>query len=537
LSNSTRGNILLTWLRCHPSVRDALVWAIPAVLFGAVLRWLLLSYMPYANWHADSYSYYSFADRLLEAGKWDLDEKRRFVYPMLLAPLSVLPGSTLKWVAWFQHLVGLLTLIPLAYCARKIFIHWRWWIIPVTAAYAALPVILWFEHELLAEAFFFAAFIWTMAGWLAWTGTADPIRRARLWWCFFIPFFLLVLTKPASRFIWPGVLFAMLVTLGWRWVRWREAICLVIAGVLTLMAGRESQGSRLLYTSAFPLTRLDTTKHAELKAEIRDLVTPAREALSRGEFISDRPWKTFLEHPEDQTERPLWQKLGEDEKRKGAVCRDLALEGIWKRPDLFLLIAAQRILLSANLDDFKSSRFDPNSFQASKFEPTYERYRTENPARLRRLFGLGRDESVPPFATAKAWLAPAGHEAARDWMIAYTKRFEEIALVHQPDPPVTAKGSSQPKEQSGPTWLGWWILAAVVLSFLPWYFRRFGVWVIISLGYLFGVFLVGSANSRFFAMVWSTVVLLLPLPLDALLHLVLRRGTIQLKSESGAQPK
>jgi hypothetical protein len=367
-----------------------------------------------------------------------------------------------------------------------------------------------------------------MAGWLAWTGA---VRRARLWWCFFIPFALLVLTKPAARFIWPGVLLAMLLTLGWRWVRLREAICLVVAGVLTMMAGKDAQGSRLLYTSAFPLTRLDTPKHADLKAEIRDLAVEARAVLARGEISDDKPWKRFLENPERQTERPLWQKLGEDEKRKSAVCRDLALEGIGRRPDLFLLIAAQKILLSANPDDFKAIRFDPD-YLVDKFESTYERYAAENPWRVRNLFGLGRDEPIPPYATVKTWLAPAGSEKMEGWIRAYAGKFEDVVLlVKEP----AKGGGAQKMSDFGATWLGWWIVAGAVLSFTPWYFRRLGVWVLVSIGYLFGVYLIGSANSRFFAMAWSVIVLLLPLPLDALLRLLWRKPSPVAENKSSAE--
>lgn len=509
---------LRLWLRRHPAVRDSLLWVIPALVAGALLRWMLLSYLPYANWHADSNSYFSFAERLVKDGKFDLDEKRRFTYPILVAPLAMLPGATLKWVAWAQHGLGLLTLIPLAYCVRKIFLFWKWWIIPVTTIYAVLPTILWFEHELLAEAFFFAALIWTMAGWLAWS-TAVPERRPRLWWCFYVPFFLMVLTKPASRFIWPGVLLAMLLTLGWRWVRWREGISLLVAAVLTLMAGRESQGARLLYTSSFPLTRLDTPKHAELKAEIRDLVTEARATLSRGEISVDREWKLFLEAPEKQSERPLWQALGKDEKRKGEVCRDLALEGIFSRPDLFLLIAAQRIMLSANPDDFKSIRFDP-AYLATKFQPTYEKYVPGNAWRLQNLFGLSKNEPPPPFATVQEWIAPAGKESQKAWIRAYAEGFgERVRVVNEP----VAGSATREMNRFAPTGLGWWILASFALALLPGYFKRLGLWVIIIVGYLFGVFLVGSANSRFFAMAWSVIVLALPVPLDALLRLCFRR--------------
>ena len=59
--------------------------------------------------------------------------------------------------------------------------------------------------------------------------------------------------------------------------------------------------------------------------------------------------------------------------------------------------------------------------------------------------------------------------------------------------------------------------------------------VIVMTGYLFGVFLVGSANSRFFAMAWSVIVLALPVPLDTLLSLCLRRAPRETPTSTPAE--
>jgi hypothetical protein len=47
---------------------------LPAIVFGTALRLLMLSIMPYAYWGADSNSYYSFANQLLDRGYISLDE-------------------------------------------------------------------------------------------------------------------------------------------------------------------------------------------------------------------------------------------------------------------------------------------------------------------------------------------------------------------------------------------------------------------------------------------------------------------------------
>src|ERR1700691_2790043 len=118
---------LRDFFRRHPLVRDAFLWAIPALGFGAFLRALFMSYLPYAFWGADSRSNYGFANMLLQHGGISLNDKRRFLYPLLLLPVSLFPGGALRWLPLFQHSLGFLTLVPLAYVARKTLRHWKLW--------------------------------------------------------------------------------------------------------------------------------------------------------------------------------------------------------------------------------------------------------------------------------------------------------------------------------------------------------------------------------------------------------------------------
>src|SRR5678809_1086573 len=119
----------------HPLAREALVWAVPALIVGAIFRGMILSYLPYAYWGSDSRSYYGFTERFLDTGKISLYDQRRYLYLIGMLPVTLLPGSPLKWLAWLQHGLGLLTLVPLAYCVRKAFLGWRAWIIPATVLY------------------------------------------------------------------------------------------------------------------------------------------------------------------------------------------------------------------------------------------------------------------------------------------------------------------------------------------------------------------------------------------------------------------
>jgi hypothetical protein len=493
----------------HPLLRDACIWAIPALCFGALLRLLLLSYLPYAYWGSDSRSYYSFAELFLDSGKISLYDKRRYLYPIFLLPVSILPGSPLKWVAWIQHALGLLTLIPLAYSIRKVFTGWRLFIIPVTLVYAGMPILIWYEHELLAEGLFFHSVAWMIAGWLAFS---QPGRAPNLahWWWFFGAFAVLVLTKPAGRFFWPAFLFALVCLGAWRLLRRKHWISIAALFGLTFTIGQDTQASWLLYTSALPLTRLDTPSHSEFKAEIRDIVEPARHELDstlRGP--NSRRWEHFLKFPEDQIERPAWQALGRDPDRKSKVYNDLAIEGIGSHPFLFLKLALGKILASANPDDFKSERFLP-AYYVEKYAVQYEKDLPKRSDRIRRLFALPADSPVPAYPDLARRIAPHPDSSAALWLHGYVDRYQRAGSF------VISDGVGDLTLEF--TRLTWWFLGCCVLALLPWHFKSLGIPLIMAASYLFGTFLVGGVNPRYFGAVWGVVLLLLCIPLELILR-------------------
>jgi hypothetical protein len=300
------------FLACHPLVRDALLWAIPALVFGAVLRALLTSYLPYAYWGADSKSYFGFAHKLITEGYISLNEKRRFLYPIFLVPVSLLPGPPLRWLAVIQHTLGVASLVPLAYIVRKTLVYWKLWIVPITVAFAGLPVIVWYEHELLGENVFFATLLWTFAGWCAWVSEERIERSRRLFWCFFVPFTLFILTKPSGRFVWPGIGMGLVLVAAWRRLDWRRILALGALAIATLFVGAKKQGAWLFYTAVFPLTQLDTPLHAEYKAQIRDLVESMRARLDNY-YTNDVQAFEFLERTDSDPQRTLWVSLDKDE--------------------------------------------------------------------------------------------------------------------------------------------------------------------------------------------------------------------------------
>jgi hypothetical protein len=503
----------------HPILRDALIWAGPALVFGAGLRLLFISYLPFAYWGADSRSYFSFAHQLLANHDVSLDEKRRFLYPILMVPVALLPGAPLRWLAVLQHALGVLSLLPLAYIVRKTLAYWRLWILPVTILYAGLPVLVWYEHELLGENVFFAALMWTFAGWVAWVSETRVDRARHLFWWFFVPFAAFLLTKPSGRFVWPGLIVGLLFVVGWRRLEWRQIVPFVLLAAATLFVGSKKQGAWLLYTATFPLTQVDSPLHRDYKAEIRDMVEPLRANAGIYYLQTNGPFQ-FLENPASQDGRPLWRALQSDGRKKSTLYMDLALEGIKAEPALFAYFSLQRMVASANLSRFTIERFTGESFLA-RSEHLYAEGERDPSNRVRMAFGLPNHGSIPPYTEFQNQLCSTPGSSREKIVLRWAKTIGHLFdFVRLPDSPLPK--TERTISRARPTLLGWWLMAAALFSFQSAYRRTFGVWTIVAAGYLFGVFAVSQPSPRYFAPAWIVIIPLLAVPLDVLAKLLAR---------------
>jgi hypothetical protein len=524
------------WRRWVPEerTRTLLCWCIPALLAGAALRLAILSYLPFATVRPDSDSYLSFAYRFLLDGDMSLNEKRRYVYPIALLPLSALPGSPLRWIAWAQHALGLLSVLPLAYAIRGITSAWRVWVVPVTVFWALLPMGAWYEHEAIADAPFAALLVFAIAGWIRWVHSG---RSAAAWWGFFVPFALCVLTKPAGKFLWPALAVAFVAARGWRGFRWPHWATLV--GTLTLSAiqGDPFMASRHLCMTAFPYLRLDTPAHAALKGEIRPMVEPLREGLPVYYMEDDGPFQFLGKGGRRAEGYPEWQALIRDEPRATRVFRELGREAVLARPDLFLYVAAQRVLGSANPSYFAEELFRPE-YTVREMRASFA-YAERDPAKAARvipfLFGDPPGDGVPDLDALERRMAPSPDAPVAASLQRFAAGFHRSADLLSGQR--TAGGQSQPMSRLlPPTALGWSILAGATLSLLLRRYRRtIGVWVAVAACYLFGVYAIASAYPRFFLPVWPILLLALCVLGEtafAAVQLIRRR----VASEAGPQP-
>ena len=513
---------LREFFRRHPIVRDALVWALPALVFGALLRALFMSYLPYAFWGADSRSNYGFANMLLQHGGISLNDKRRFLYPLLMLPVSVLPGGALRWLPLFQHTLGVVTLLPLAYVVRKTLRYWKIWIVPVTVLYAGYPTVVWCEHEILGDNIFYATFTWAFAGWMAWVAQERVERSRRMFWWFLVPFALFMLTKPAGRFVWPGIFAGLVIVAAWKLLTRAQAVALLGVLVITPAVGSPKQGAWLLYQAVFPLTRLDTPLHAEYKAQVKDMLERVQKEPEIYYTLQHEEPFHFLRDPDLQTERPLWTALGqkENEKLKKKIYMDLALEGMKARPDLFLLFGWERLVATgATLEDGHTLFTD--GALSSAFARYYQEAVEDEQSPIRLALALPKKGPIQSYEEYRRKLEPApGSWRARFVQTTaqmYGTRFNFFRFPNLP------------KEQckislARPSLLCWWVVAGGLLSLLPQYRRTLGVWAILAVGYLFGAFLVSVVNAHYFIPVWPVVMLLLAVPADVISALVANRS-------------
>ncbi len=512
------------FFRRHPVLRDVLMWSLPALVIGALLRGLLLSYLPLGYWGSDSRSYYGLAHRLFAEGVFENDEKRRYFYPLLMVPVSALPGAPLRWLAWLQHGLGLLSVLPLAYAMRKTMHWWKAWILPATLLYVLQPLFLWYEHELLGECIFFAGLAWAFGGWVAWVTQADPARARRLFWWFYFPLAVFLLTKPAGRFVLPGLALGLLTIRAWRVLDWARWTALALLAAVTFKVGSNKQGAWLLYTASFPLTQLETPLYAEYKKDIRERVQ-AQAARIDLHYAESRAAMDFLEQPSENGGTPLWAAFDkrENEELRRKVYMALALEGIKARPGAYLYLALQRLAGSANIsafDDvlpFPGGRFS-SEYYPWRFEKLYEEARRlvaeggkKRPS-MPMAFGFKTGEALPPYAEFRPRLAHPGTWAEQA-VVAVTSRYGDAAdLVRMPTSRANATLEERSFKNTRLTALGWWLVASLILALLRW--RTLGIWVMTSVGYLCGVYLCALVQTRFFLPAWLVFIPVIFVPLD-----------------------
>jgi len=503
----------------RPCLRDAILWSIPAIMIGALLHLYIIYHTPLAYWSKDSWSFLKFADELLSLSGVGLDAKRRWVYPIFLVLPHALPGATLWWVKILQTALTLCSVIAFGYIVRKTFVAWKFLIIPATLIYALHPHFIYYTGQVLAESLSLNLLVISIAGWAAWIDRSNFTARFPPFLLFFIPFALFILTKPSHRFVWPGLIVAFFLSGSWRSLRWPHLAALATLILLTPTVGKGEQGLRLFYTSAFPLTQLNTPGHSDYKDAIAPLVEEARTNLPTYAF-TDKKYKNFLKDPGRYPHADkLWADLTRKENRqlKDDLYMALALEGIAHEPHLMFYIALQRIL-GSHFKGVEMARMRGGYLgERLALDHYYPELSRERPQLLRKLYGWP-DHETPDLETLKRRLAPHPASGFDQWIARYGDTFESHSLFLQTVASAEPGGKAIRISDYRPTVLGILLLLGTVAAFFAPYRATLGAWTLVLVIYLLLVFCVGSLNPRFLLPAEPLAYLLALLPFDVLLR-------------------
>jgi hypothetical protein len=389
------GESSFTWRRC--------LWlCLPALLIGAALRISFLLAVPQALYGSDSNSYYSTASDLWLKHRFNLSEKRRYIYPVVEVVLTALPGSPVVWTAVLQHAVGLATVVGIGWIAGQLTRRPGLWVPVVTAAAAIWPRMLWFEHEMIAESLLLFAYVLTVA-------LALPLTRLRtsrgLFW-FLLAALCVIAMKPHGRPIWMGVLVVAAIYLG-RGVRlrWPHLAVLGLSLVVALMPAKRSQGSWLLLSSAMPLVKLEGERFREYREILRPHVEAARADL-KNYATNQSIYKKMLNNKENLG--PAWGELVRDLPAYNRVAKGLAIEAILAQPFTYAAMVVRKIFWAA-AKTTAGEMIPPAAFWEKQDGSSAGRWE-KNPAEMRLVYNMDRaeyDEMRARERTRKLWFEPA----------------------------------------------------------------------------------------------------------------------------------
>ena len=369
-------------------MRQLLLLALPSLLIGFALRAALMVAIPEGYFGADSYSYYEFSHELFNGEGFDLNEKRRWLYPIFLALMDGLPGPSWSLVPLVQHCIGLLTVLGIGWCSAQVVVRPRIVVPVVTFLAAVWPRMLWYEHEFIAESLLLAAFVTVIALLL----TPEIVQSRVGLIALMFAFVLLAGMKGAGRFLWMGSVLGLFVIHRdpRRW--WWGKISLSLAGVSIVLVstiGKSSQGDWLALSSALPLVRTEGQPYSRYREALKGQIQQARL------YGDDYPWamkifKKRLNSKAPDLVHPDWAALNEDDARFSKVARAFWSDAVLRNPLQFTMLTGKTMAIALSGSTL-NSRLDPESFWKAQSKKT-ARYWHTDPQYFQHLFGLNQVE-------------------------------------------------------------------------------------------------------------------------------------------------
>jgi len=318
--------------------RQLLLWCLPALIVGVVVRAWILFHYPYGCVHPDTEDFLITADTFLRRHHFVLHGKKAFLAPILFALPLVLRIPSLLVIPWAQHLFGLILTLMIGELVRLWTSLWKLWIIPATLLATLNPAMLWYEHTLISE----FQYLWCVTALLL-AGTACALWPGR--WRFALLLGALLLTagsRPEGKLY---VCFCLLLVLMIHWGAWKTRLLYGGAALafclLTWFSSRNTQAGLLLYATVLPLAP-DVPRSAPGFAPWIDPLR--KERVAHGALVPEQ--LTTAEKSISSVVVGYLKSINDHHTTYGQFCQRLAVEAALHRPLLLPVIAFNKFLVA-----------------------------------------------------------------------------------------------------------------------------------------------------------------------------------------------
>ena len=368
------------------SFKQLILLVAPAIVVGFLVRALLLVAIPQGYFGADSASYYEFTSLFWNHDKlFDLNEKRRWLYPIFLFFTSVLPIPPWYSVPLIQHVLGLLSILGIGWSCAQVVSRPRI-VVPFVALICSLwPRMIWYEHEFIAESLQLTSFILVIALLL----TPSIVRSRNGLIVLTIAFSLLAGMKGSSRFLWLGCVIGLFLLhrdpRKWMWTK-ISAFFAAFSFLLFSTVGKNSQGDWLALSSSLPLVRLEGSPYPDYRYYLRDQIIEAQG------YGNNYPWKVGvykkrLNRKDESTSfDPHWAELVTNKELYPKVLRAFWTDAILRNPIRFSRFTMKTFGIALSSSIYRS-RVDPQKFWPAQLSRAQNRIQRK-PYYFRRLFGI-----------------------------------------------------------------------------------------------------------------------------------------------------
>ena len=343
-----------------PEFRQVLLYSLPALALGVLLRAILTARMPWGYVQYDTSEYLETAFRLLKGGAFFVDGKRGFLVPIAFTLPFLLHIPALIAIPIGQHLLGLLGTLFTGGLVRLWFRAWRWFIIPATLLFAANPMMLWYEQTIMGESeFLFALVLLAFAGTL-WVARQSPARFAGL----IAALICAAGARPEGKAYFAfGLLLVTLVL----WKKWRplakSAAWIIAVAVAWSLIVRPSTAPQLLYASLIQLA----PDHSRLLPGVEPYIIPLRDQVRSDSGGDPQQLVKVSKRIRDCIDPYLWLTVRNKHAYYPALnrtLRDLCIDAILAHPIQAIAIPIGKFRVAA--DAWSAYQFNAQSLQKNQ---------------------------------------------------------------------------------------------------------------------------------------------------------------------------